>query len=114
MNRIDLLSNLVDCSMNDDDKSIEHIFGKIIHEYKPLYIFYDIIKEYKFSVYKFKSPLIEGDEITFRFNVKKKIKGFGKLNKMIFTYKNSKTDFLCQTHNYKDGNYALTLIKILK
>lgn len=114
MNRIELLSKLVKCSHEDDDRSIENVFSKLSHEFKSLYVFYDIIKEHGIDICRFQSPIIEGDEVTFFFQVKGKTKSLKALDKKKISYKKTKIEYLISFSKLDGDIVALTLSRILK
>ena len=113
MNRLELLKNLVLCSIEDDEETLEHIFGELIYRFKPLYVFYDMLKEETVKVIKFEPPIIEDDEITFIFKIDNNER-FKKYNNMKIKYKKTKLEYLVSYYyNKKENLTYVSLTKIL-
>lgn len=116
MDRVKLLSNLVECACEETDASVETMFSKLIHEFKSLYVFYDILKETGIDKCRFHTPIIEGDEVTYFFHVSKESQ-FKKLRKLDGSkkrYKKTKVEYLISFAEMDKDRVALTLSKILK
>lgn len=115
MDRMELLGRLLKCSIEDDNDDIDKKFGSLIHEFKPLYVFYDILKEVGIEIVRFQPPLIEGDEVTFQFVTSTKGKTIvNALQGTIRSYKDTDLEFLISVGTYKKGNVTISLSKVLK
>lgn len=114
MNRLDLLQKLLECSIEDSEKSIEEVFGRMILHFEPLYVFYDILKNKDMKVLYFETPIIEDNEITFIFKTDaKNIKKIQDLHKKKLQYKESGLFFKISLHTNRNILY-ISLTKLLK